>query len=100
MAKPTKTSAKQSKPKAKRRRKKPAAISSSSVKPNTKTALLVEMLSDPKGATLDALVKKIGWQPHSVRGAISGTVKKKLGLTVTSVTEKGRGRVYRIVTDP
>ncbi len=99
MAKPTKTSGKQSKPKAKRQNKKPPAAANNSVRPNTKTALLVEMLSDPNGATLDELVKKIGWQPHSIRGAISGTVKKKLGLTVTSVAEEGRGRVYRIVTD-
>lgn len=99
MAKSINTSAKQSKPKTKRQNKKPPAAPNTSVRPDTKTALLVEMLSDPNGATLDELVKKIGWQPHSVRGAISGTVKKKLGLTVTSETEKGRGRVYRIVTD-
>ena len=98
MAKPTKTSGKQSKPKAKRQNRKSPAAPSSSVRPNTKTALLVEMLTDPEGATLDELVKKIGWQPHSVRGAISGTVKKKLGLTVTSESEEGRGRVYRIGT--
>lgn len=99
MAKSIDTSAKQSKPKTKRQNKKPPAAPSGLVKPNTKTALLVEMLTDPEGATLDELVKKIGWQPHSIRGAISGTVKKKLGLTVTSGTEEGRGRVYRIVTD-
>ncbi len=38
-----------------------------------------------------------GWQPHSVRGAISGSLKKKLGLTVTSENVGKRGRVYRIV---
>ncbi len=39
---------------------------------------------------------KTGWQAHSVRGAISGALKKKLGLSVTSETVEGRGRVYRI----
>lgn len=99
MAKSIDTTAKQSKPKTKRQNKKPPATPNTSVRPNTKTALLVEMLTNRDGATLDELVKKIGWQPHSVRGAISGTVKKKLGLTVTSATEEGRGRVYRIATD-
>ena len=41
-------------------------------------------------------VKATGWQPHSVRGAISGALKKKLGLAVTSEKVEGRGRVYRI----
>ena len=38
----------------------------------------------------------IGWQSHSVRGAISFALKKKLGMTVVSAAEEGRGRVYRI----
>jgi hypothetical protein len=38
-----------------------------------------------------------GWQAHSVRGAISGSLKKKHGLAVTSAPEEGKGRVYRIV---
>lgn len=96
MAKSTKSSAKQSKPKPKRQNKTPADNPRNAARPNTKTALLIQMLSEPKGATLDELVKKIGWQPHSIRGAISGTVKKKLGHTVTSKTEENRGRVYRI----
>ncbi len=39
------------------------------------------------------------WQAHSIRGAISGTLKKKLGLAVTSDVVEGRGRVYRIAAD-
>lgn len=99
MAKTTETPRKRPTPTTKRRGKKASASASAPIKPNTKTALLVEMLSKPAGATLDDLVKKIGWQAHSVRGAISGTVKKKLGLTVTSATEEGRGHVYRIAKD-
>jgi hypothetical protein len=41
-----------------------------------------------------------GWQKHSVRGLLSGTLKKKMGLAVTSQKVTGRGRVYRIVDEP
>ncbi len=62
----------------------------------TKQAILVDLLSRSNGATLAELVNATGWQRHSVRGAISGTLKKKLGLTVTSEPTDDRGRVYRI----
>lgn len=62
----------------------------------TKQALLIDLLKRKNGATIADLVKATGWQRHSVRGAISGTLKKKLGLAVTSENLKGRGRVYRI----
>ncbi len=64
---------------------------------DTKQATLIDLLKRKTGATIDDLVKATGWQPHSVRGAISGTLKKKLGLTVTSEQIEKRGRVYRIV---
>ncbi len=63
----------------------------------TKQATLIDLLRRPGGATIADLVKATGWQPHSVRGAISGALKKKLGLTVTSEPIEKRGRVYRIV---
>ncbi len=62
----------------------------------TKQAILMEMLSQPKGATIADLVAATGWQAHSVRGAISGTLKKQRRLTVTSAVVEARGRVYRI----
>ncbi len=62
----------------------------------TKQAILIEMLRRPNGATIEQMSAKTGWQAHSVRGAISGTLKKKLGLPVTSETVEGHGRVYRI----
>ncbi len=62
----------------------------------TKQAILIELLSHPKGVTIADLEKAIGWQAHSIRGAISGGLKKKLGLNVTSEKVEGRGRVYRI----
>ena len=62
----------------------------------TKQAILIEMLRRPKGATIEQMTAKTGWQAHSVRGAISGALKKKLGLSVTSERVGDRSRVYRI----
>ena len=67
------------------------------VRPGTKQALLIDLLKRKKGATIDEAMAATGWQAHSVRGAISGALKKKLGLTVTSEPTDERGRVYRIV---
>jgi hypothetical protein len=47
-------------------------------------------------ATIDELSKKLKWQPHTVRGAIAGALKKRLKLKVSFAKEEGRGRVYRI----
>lgn len=63
---------------------------------NSKQAQLIEMLQRPDGATIDEIVKKFDWQAHTVRGAIAGALKKKLGLNVQSEKVEGRGRVYRI----
>ncbi len=71
--------------------------SSPTVRQGTKQALLIDLLKRKKGATIDEAVEAMGWQPHSVRGAISGALKKKLGLTVESQVTKDRGRTYRIV---
>lgn len=65
-------------------------------RPDTKQAQLIAMLRRPKGATIAQVVEATGWQPHTVRGAIAGALKKKLGLNVTSEKVEGRGRVYRI----
>jgi hypothetical protein len=62
---------------------------------NSKLATVIAMLRSPKGATIEALSKATGWQTHSVRGVISGAIKKKLGLTVASVKTDG-ARTYRI----
>jgi hypothetical protein len=63
---------------------------------DSKQAKLIEMLKTAKGATIDEIVKALDWQPHTVRGAIAGALKKKLGLNITSEKVEGRGRVYRI----
>jgi DNA-binding MarR family transcriptional regulator len=67
-------------------------------RPGTKQALLIDLMSRKRGATIAEIGKATGWQAHSVRGAISGTLKKKLGLAVASEKVDGRGRVYRIAT--
>jgi len=59
---------------------------------------VIAMLSRPEGATVDEVANAMGWQRHTVRGLFSGTLKKKLGLTLASAQEE-RGRVYRI-TEP
>ena len=62
----------------------------------TKQAMLIEMLRAEGGATIDEAVAATGWQPHTVRGAMSGALKKKLGLTITSEKVEGRGRIYKL----
>ena len=61
----------------------------------TKQEALIEMLRAEGGASIDEIVAATNWAPHSIRGAISGALKKKLGLTITSERVDGRGRVYR-----
>jgi Protein of unknown function (DUF3489) len=62
----------------------------------TKQALMVAMLKRPEGATVEQIAATTGWQHHTIRGAISGALRKKLGLTVESEKVEERGRVYRI----
>ena len=62
---------------------------------NTKAARVIALLRKPKGATLQAIMRATGWQTHSVRGFISGHLKKKLGLKVRSSKRDGE-RVYSI----
>lgn len=66
----------------------------------TKLGLLVDLLRRDGGATVDEMMAATGWQAHSVRGAISGAVKKKLGLDVASTPVSDRGRTYSIVEVP
>ena len=61
----------------------------------SKQDVVIAMLRQPEGATVDEVASVTGWQRHTVRGVFSGSLKKKLGLTLASATEE-RGRVYRI----
>ncbi len=91
MAKSTKSTSKSS-----RKPKRPSKDNSPNTRAGSKQATLIEMLKRPDGATIDEIVKKFDWQPHTVRGAIAGAVKKKLGLDITSEKDEKRGRFYRI----
>ena len=59
----------------------------------------IDLLHRADGASVEELSLALGWQSHSVRGAISGALKKKLGLTVMSEQNAIRGRVYRIAAE-
>ena len=61
----------------------------------SKQDVVIAMLRQPEGATVDEVASVTGWQRHTVRGVFSGSLKKKLGLTLASAKEE-RGRVYRI----
>ena len=76
-------------------------------RPGTKQALLIELLKRPEGATVEQIAAATGWQKHTIRGAIAGALKKKLGLNVEATRTrevgpnktgaKGSSTVYRIV---
>jgi len=78
-------------PKPKRQNKATAAA-----RLGTKTATLVALLERPHGATLSNLMQASGWQPHSVRGFLSGTLGKKMGRTVVSLKHADGQRVYSL----
>jgi hypothetical protein len=61
----------------------------------SKQDVVIAMLRQTEGATVDEVASVTGWQRHTVRGVFSGTLKKKLGLSLASAREE-RGRVYRI----
>ena len=71
----------------------------SNAKRPSKQDAVIAMLRRAEGATVDELASATGWQRHTVRGLFSGTLKKKLGLTLASAQEE-RGRVYRIAPPP
>lgn len=62
----------------------------------TKQARMIEMLRGPDGATVEEIANALDWRSHTVRGALAGALKKKLGLEVTSEKVENRGRVYKI----
>ena len=78
----------------------PATLIPSGTEPlrrtSTKQDTLIAMLRAPEGATIAEIVAATGWLSHTVRGSMSGALKKKLGLTITSEKVDGRGRVYSI----
>jgi predicted ArsR family transcriptional regulator len=84
----------------------PEAAATRTPRAGTKQAQMIEMLKRPEGATVEQIAAATGWQQHTIRGAISGALKKKLGLTVEATRTrevgpnktgaKGSSTVYRI----
>jgi hypothetical protein len=72
------------------------AKASSAPRSGSKTAKILALLKRPGGATLPQLQKATGWQAHSVRGFLSGTLKKKMGLRVDSAKLEDGTRSYRV----
>jgi hypothetical protein len=62
----------------------------------SKTEIVLRKLKAAKGVTLPMLMEATGWQAHSVRGFLSGTVRRKLGLTLVSEIGKDGARRYRV----
>lgn len=62
----------------------------------TKQQIMIDLLHRPEGATIAEIAEATNWKAHTVRGAMSGALKKKLGLTITSEKDDQRGRVYRL----
>ena len=85
---------------------KPVLADKPTPRTGTKQAQMIEMLKRPEGATVEQIAAATGWQHHTIRGAISGALKKKLGLTVEATRTrevgsnktgaKGSSTVYRI----
>ena len=88
--------------KAARKEVKPASKKASKPKDATvprefsKKAVVLDLLRRPKGATLAEIAKATDWQNHSIRGFISGTLTKKMGLTIESTKNEAGERNYRI----
>jgi hypothetical protein len=68
----------------------------SAARDGSKTAKILDLLKRPGGVTAKELMKATGWQPHSVRGFLSGTISKKMGLTVTSTKGEDGERTYSV----
>ena len=84
-------------PKAKASKKAPKdGGKAGSARDGSKAAKVLDLLKRPEGASLKELMKSTGWQPHSVRGFLSGAIRKKMGMTVTSTKTEDGERTYSI----
>lgn len=73
-----------------------ATVAKPKPRAGSKTAKILDLLKRPGGATAKELQKATGWQPHSVRGFLSGTVGKKIGMTVTTAKTGDGERRYSV----
>lgn len=67
------------------------------IRAGTKQGQIIAMLQRPEGATVAEMVEASGWLAHTVRGSISGALKKTLGLPIAAEKVEGRGTVYRTI---
>jgi hypothetical protein len=74
-----------------------APVNAPKQRDGTKQSTLIELLKRPEGASLAEMVEATGWQQHTVRGAMAGSLKKKLRLDIVSEKSDGQERKYRIV---
>ncbi len=74
----------------------PQKVQKAKPKRITKQSILIDMLQTGSGASIEELTKATGWQPHTVRGAISNVLRKKLGLNVVNEQSFSGKQVYRI----
>ena len=72
------------------------ATKAKAARDGSKVGKVLDLLKRPDGATAKELMKATGWQPHSVRGLLSGTVSKKMGLAVTSTKGEDGERTYSV----
>jgi predicted ArsR family transcriptional regulator len=89
------------------KREKAAPVDKPAPRAGTKQAQMIELLKRPEGATVEQIAGATGWQHHTIRGAISGALKKKLGLNVEATRTrevgpnmtgaKGSSTVYRVI---
>jgi len=79
-----------------RSRAKATSTAHSPILANSKLGQMIKLLQRTKGATIEDLTDATGWQAHSVRGAISGSLRKKHCLAITTAIDDKRGRVYRL----
>ena len=75
---------------------KATAATADRVRPGSKTAKVLDLVKRSGGATLKQLMKATGWQAHSVRGFLSGTLGKKMGLKIASSKTNDGERVYSL----
>ena len=76
--------------------KAPKAAKAKGARQGSKTAQVLELLRRPGGATLRELMASTGWQAHSLRGFVSGTLGKKMGLSVESRKGEDGERTYSL----
>ncbi len=79
-----------------RAKKTPAAAARKGIREGSKTEAILGLMKQPGGTTLRAIMEATNWQAHSVRGFISGTLGKKMGLTVVSTRGENGERTYSI----